>query len=125
MYEVPITITNVLPSGSAFGSTMTEPREAVFIPSQVARSIQATPGMPALALLVPNIAHRDRTPWLANTLRRDSRAAPMSADMFIIRLAEAIRENSTTCAHAADAIIAWANGNYMDAVKALRAGSAP
>jgi hypothetical protein len=121
MYEVPITITNVLPSGSAFGSTLTEPREAVFIPSQVARSVQVTPGMAVLAVLVPNVLHRERTPWLANTLRRDSKAAPMSADVFIARLAEAIRETDTSCAHAADAVVAWADGDYMGAVKALRA----
>lgn len=119
-FEVPIVVTNVLPTGSAFGATVCEPREAVFIPSRVARAFPLTVGVQVLAVLVPNAQRRTTTPWLAHMIRRDSHAAPMSADVFLATLADAYMSENATAGQVADAVASWAEGKYADALRALR-----
>jgi hypothetical protein len=60
-----ITVTHILPTGTAFGATTSKPPESVFIPGKVAREADVVVGQQVEAILVPNTMQPDRTPWLA------------------------------------------------------------
>jgi hypothetical protein len=59
-----ILITNILPTGTAFGVLATTHSESVFIPARVTRDADIGLGDCVRALIVPNQTHRDRTPWV-------------------------------------------------------------
>ena len=60
-----ITITNILPTGTAFAATVGNHPEAVFVPGKVAAATGIVVGQRVMALLVPNTFKPDSTPWMA------------------------------------------------------------
>lgn len=65
MKTAEIVIVNKLVTGTAFGVTLSEPSEAVFVPGRVVEASNAEIGDKFVALLVPNTIKPDRTPWMA------------------------------------------------------------
>jgi hypothetical protein len=65
MNTTKIIITNVLPSNSAFAVLESEHSQNVFIPSKIYDATPFEIGETVDALLVPNIQHHSKTPWLA------------------------------------------------------------
>ncbi len=58
-----ILVTNQLPTGSSFA--LTDDMENVFIPSKVAAGRLVRPGQKVQAIVVPNMTHGHKTPWVA------------------------------------------------------------
>jgi hypothetical protein len=65
MNTTKIIITNVLPSNSAFAVLQDDHSQNVFIPSKVYDANPFEIGETVDALLVPNVQHHSKTPWLA------------------------------------------------------------
>ena len=65
MQHADILITNVLDSGTAFGVTMGDGPQAVFVPGKVATAVKAQTGDRFVAMLVPNTIQPEKTPWMA------------------------------------------------------------
>lgn len=79
MQPTEIIITNILPTGTAFGVLEDDMTQSVFIPSKVARGAGLQISGRINASIVPNITHSDKTPWLAIALHVE--AQPAQADM--------------------------------------------
>jgi hypothetical protein len=60
-----IIITNVLPTSSAFAVLQDDHSQNVFIPSKIYDATPFEIGETVDALLVPNVQHHSKTPWLA------------------------------------------------------------
>jgi hypothetical protein len=65
MNTTKIIITNVLPTNSAFAVLKDDHSQNVFIPSKIYDANPFEIGETVNALLVPNIQHHSKTPWLA------------------------------------------------------------
>jgi hypothetical protein len=65
MNTTKIIITNVLPTSSAFAVLKSDHSQNVFIPSKIYDANPFEIGETVNALLVPNIQHHSKTPWLA------------------------------------------------------------
>jgi hypothetical protein len=65
MNTTKIIITNVLPSNSAFAVLQNDHTQNVFIPSKIYDANPFEIGATVDALLVPNVQHHSKTPWLA------------------------------------------------------------
>jgi hypothetical protein len=65
MNTTKIIITNVLPSNSAFAVLKSDHSQNVFIPSKIYDATPFEIGETVDALLVPNVQHHSKTPWLA------------------------------------------------------------
>jgi hypothetical protein len=65
MNTTKIIITNVLPTSSAFAVLQSDHSQNVFIPSKIYDATPFEIGETVNALLVPNIQHHSKTPWLA------------------------------------------------------------
>lgn len=77
-----ILVTNILPTGTAFGVLADDHSDSVFIPSRVAMAANLQIGETARALVVPNQTHGDRTPWIV--VRVESGAMPTSAPVDVL-----------------------------------------
>jgi hypothetical protein len=86
-----ITVTNMLPSGTAFGATFTSPPEAVFIPSKVASATGLTVGERVKALLVPNTFRPDTTPWMAARIELTGPSPDTAPPLSHLPVAERVR----------------------------------
>lgn len=76
-----IVATNVLTTGTAFAVTQGDTPQNVFIPGILARKHGVRPGEEFDAVLVPNLAAAERTPWMAVTLARASDEPPVQIDL--------------------------------------------
>jgi hypothetical protein len=65
MNTTKIIITNVLPTSSAFAVLKSDHSQNVFIPSKIYDATPFEIGETVDALLVPNVQHHSKTPWLA------------------------------------------------------------
>ena len=65
MNTTKIIITNVLPTNSAFAVMQDDHTQNVFIPSKIYDATPFEIGETVDALLVPNVQHHSKTPWLA------------------------------------------------------------
>lgn len=62
---IEITITNILPTATAFAIRNDNPAAAVFVPGKVAEACQLRIGQVVDALLIANTTRPDKTPWMA------------------------------------------------------------
>lgn len=87
MQTTEIIISNVLQTGTAFAVKADDTTQAIFVPSKVAVAADVYVGQITKAVLIPNTAQPEKTPWLAVfILREDGPAAEDS-------LAEEIRQD--------------------------------
>jgi hypothetical protein len=87
-----ITITNVLPTGTAFAATVTASPEAVFIPGKVATITGVTIGQRVMALLVPNTFKPESTPWMAARIEMAAANVDPVRPMAHLPIAERVRQ---------------------------------
>jgi hypothetical protein len=66
-----IIITNVLDTKSAFGVFCDDHIQNVFIPSKVFIASNLKVGSVVDALIVPNMKHQEKTPWLAAKIQNE------------------------------------------------------
>ncbi len=76
-----ILVTNILPTGTAFGVRESDHREGVFIPARITTSADFKVGQRIRALLVPNQSHRDLTPWVVLRLADDTEQSKIAPPM--------------------------------------------
>jgi len=62
---IEITITNILPTATAFAVVTDNPSVAIFIPGKVADACHLRVGQVVDALLIPNTTRPDKTPFMA------------------------------------------------------------
>lgn len=79
MEPTEIIITNILPTGTAFGVLEDDMTQSVFIPSKLAIDAGLQISGRINASIVPNITHGNKTPWLAIALHVE--AQPAQADI--------------------------------------------
>ena len=75
MQEVKVFCTNVLSTNTAF-AIRADNGEQVFIPSAVAHAARLKPTEEAIAHIVPNTHHPEKTPWFAIHIVRDDAVKP-------------------------------------------------
>lgn len=78
MQLVEIIITNVLPTGTAFGVCVSDMTQ-VFISSAVAERGRVEVGLTMNAHIVPNFSHPERTPWQAVKIFEPTAPTPPAA----------------------------------------------
>jgi hypothetical protein len=88
MNTTKIIITNVLPSNSAFAVLKSDHSQNVFIPSKIYDAQPFEIGETVDALLVPNVQHHSKTPWLAARIIAQpvAVAKPDLRDMIVTHL---------------------------------------
>jgi hypothetical protein len=81
-----IIITNVLATGSRFAVLADDMTQSAFIPSKITATRPVRPGERVQAVLVPNVAHGDKTPWMAVSLDggMDLTAPPSELERLIL-----------------------------------------
>lgn len=107
-----ILVTNVLPTGTAFGVLADNHGESVFIPARINASMPArlVVGQRRRALIIPNQSHQDRTPWIVLQLEDEDATKPRSALADLILRELGAQGNSTgdeiadSVGHPADAV---------------------
>jgi hypothetical protein len=78
MQTTEIIIANVLQTGTAFAVMADDTTQAIFIPSKVAVAADVYIGQVTKAVLIPNTAQPEKTPWLAVlVLKGDAAPAPV------------------------------------------------
>jgi hypothetical protein len=88
MNTTKIIITNVLPTSSAFAVLKSDHSQNVFIPSKIYDATPFEIGETVDALLVPNVQHHSKTPWLAARIIAQpvTVAKPDLRDMIVTHL---------------------------------------
>ena len=86
-----ILITNQLATGSSFA--LTEEMENVFVPSKVTAERPVRPGQKVQAIVVPNMTHGHKTPWVAVAIVDDTPIQPPQPQPRKDALAEFILDN--------------------------------
>ena len=76
MQPTDIIITNVLPTGSSFAVMADYMTQNIFIPSKNTAERPVRPGERLQAIVVPNMTHGHKTPWMAVTLINDAPIQP-------------------------------------------------
>jgi len=103
-----IMITNILPTGTTFAVLAEDMTQAVFIPSKLSLQAGLQQSMTVGAIIVPNLAHPDKTPWVAIKIDRGSKQIEMPvadddlADMILTDLREGGMATSDTVADGID-----------------------
>lgn len=87
-----ILITNQLATGSSFALT-TDTMENVFVPSKVTAERPVRPGQKVQAIVVPNMTHGHKTPWVAVAIVDDTPIQPPQPQPRKDALAEFILDN--------------------------------
>jgi hypothetical protein len=67
-----IIVTNVLPTGSSFAVMADDMTQNIFIPSKNTAERPVRPGERLQAIVVPNMTHGHKTPWMAVKLIDDT-----------------------------------------------------
>lgn len=94
-----ITITNVLPTATAFAVITNNPSVAIFIPGKVADACHLRVGQIVDALLIPNTTRPDKTPFMAaHIVVRDE------ADTLAALIREDLGRGAATAAEVAASI---------------------
>lgn len=86
-----ILITNQLATGSSFA--LTDDMENVFVPSKVTAERPVRPGQKVQAIVVPNMTHGHKTPWVAVAIVDDTPIQPPQPVSQIDTLAEMILDD--------------------------------
>lgn len=86
-----ILITNQLATGSSFA--LTDDMENVFVPSKVTAEHPVRPGQKVQAIVVPNMTHGHKTPWVAVAIVDDTPIQPPQPQPRKDALAEMIVAN--------------------------------
>jgi len=86
-------ITHILPTGTTFAVLADDMTQAVFIPSKLALMAGLQQSMTVGAIIIPNLAHPDKTPWVAIKLDRGGKQMQMPTsdtltDMILADLRE-------------------------------------
>jgi hypothetical protein len=86
-------ITHILPTGTTFAVIADDMTQAVFIPSKLALMAGLHQSMTVGAIIVPNLAQPEKTPWVAIKLDRGGKKIQMPAadtltDMILADLRE-------------------------------------
>lgn len=126
MSMVPILITNILPTGSAFAVRVggEYDGETVFLPGKVSSGHKLVVATQVNAVLVPNTQNRKNAPWLAHSLDAltlSPTQPPMPAEQFMSRLVDAaLNGGALDDAQVVQALGAWVEGDYASATTLLR-----
>ena len=86
-----ILITNQLATGSSFA--LTDDMENVFVPSKVTAERPVRPGQKVQAIVVPNMTHGHKTPWVAVAIVDDAPIQPPMPQPHKDALAEFILDD--------------------------------
>lgn len=76
MQPTDIIITNVLPTGSSFAVMADDMTQNIFIPSKNTAERPVRPGERLQAIIVPNMTHGHKTPWMAVTILDNATIQP-------------------------------------------------
>ena len=105
MQPTDLIITHILPTGTTFAILASDMTQSVFIPSRLALQAGLQQSMKIGAVIVPNLAHPDKTPWLAIKLHQVANPVHTSdnlADMILADLREGGMATSDTVADGID-----------------------
>ena len=102
-----IMITHILPTGTTFAVIADDMTQSVFIPSKLSLQAGLQQSMTVGAIIVPNLTHADKTPWVAFKIDRQGKSftngtADTLADMILADLREGGMATSDTVADGID-----------------------
>ena len=102
-----IMITHILPTGTTFAVISDDMSQSVFIPSKLSLQAGLQQSMTVGAIIVPNLTHADKTPWVAIKIDRQGKSfangtADTLADMILADLREGGMATSDTVADGID-----------------------
>ena len=102
-----IMITHILPTGTTFAVIADDMTQSVFIPSKLSLQAGLQQSMTVGAIIVPNLTHADKTPWVAIKIDRQGKSvtngtADNLADMILADLREGGMATSDTVADGID-----------------------
>jgi hypothetical protein len=92
-------ITHILPTGTTFAVIADDMTQAVFIPSKLALMAGLHQSMTVGAIIVPNLAQPEKTPWVAIKLDRGGKQIQMpTADTLTDMILADLREGGMATA---------------------------
>ena len=102
-----IMITHILPTGTTFAVLAEDMTQSVFIPSKLSLQAGLQQSMTVGAIIVPNLTHADKTPWVAIKIDRQGQSFANAttdnlADMILADLREGGMATSDTVADGID-----------------------
>ena len=102
-----IMITHILPTGTTFAVRSDDMTQSVFIPSKLSLQAGLQQSMTVGAIIVPNLTHADKTPWVAIKIDRQGKSftngtADTLADMILADLREGGMATSDTVSDGID-----------------------
>lgn len=102
-----IMITHILPTGTTFAVIADDMKQSVFVPSKLSLQAGLQQSMTVGAIIVPNLTHADKTPWVAIKIDRQGKSfangtADTLADMILADLREGGMATSDTVADGID-----------------------
>lgn len=114
-----ILVTNVLPTGTAFGVLVDNHGESVFIPARINASMPArlVVGQRLRALIIPNQSHQDRTPWIVLRLEPEAEIETVQLEPRTRTLSDEILEEIAENGSATLYEIADSIGHHPDLVR--------
>jgi hypothetical protein len=119
MNTTKIIITNVLPTSSAFAVLQDDHTQNVFIPSKIYDAQPFEIGETVDALLVPNVQHHSKTPWLAARIIAQPVAVVQPVQPVEVNLRAKIVAHLQEYDATFDEILNYVGGDRADINKAL------
>lgn len=113
-----ILVSNILPSGTAFGVREDNHGESVFIPSRVTAGVNLKLGQSVRALIIPNQSHQERTPWIVLRLEPEAEIETVQLEPRTRTLSDEILEEIAENGSATLYEIADGIGHNPDLVRA-------